>query len=296
MHLARGILIPAQAAGTVIVAAVSYRYVETPIRSGALRRLRIRAPRWIAQPRTPAIVTASGLALLLGLVAATPSGVAALPPGFTKKALAQSQQATHHLVLPPDPVTTSTSTTTTTTHTTGAHHRHHHASAPRPIPTTGPILAVGDSVMLGASAALESALGSQLHVDAVVSRQPEETIARLFAYRAAHSLPRRVIVHIGDNGPVYYADVLRLRQALAGVPLVVIINVRVATSWQDEVNSELAYAVKGWHEATIADWYDSSAAPGIVVDGTHTTPRGADLFAALIARAIHHPVLGGLTH
>jgi hypothetical protein len=150
--------------------------------------------------------------------------------------------------------------------------------------------------MLGASAALESALGTQLHVDAVVSRQPEETIARLFAYRAAGSLPHRVIVHIGDNGPVYYADILRLRKALEGVPLVVLVNVRVATSWQSEVNSELAYAVKGWHEATIADWYDASAGPGIVEDGTHTTPRGADLFAGVISRAIHHPVFGGVTH
>jgi hypothetical protein len=150
--------------------------------------------------------------------------------------------------------------------------------------------------MLGASSALDSALGSELHIDAVVSRQPEETIARLFAYRADGSLPRRVIVHIGDNGPVYYADIQRLRQALAGVPLVVLVNVRVDTSWQHEVNSELAYAVKGWHEATIADWYDVSSGPGLLADGTHTTPDGARDFAGVIARAIHHPVLGGVTH
>jgi hypothetical protein len=297
VHLARVILIPAQAAGTVIVAAVSYRFLETPIRSGALRRVRIRAPHWLAQPRTPLIATVSGAVILLGLVAATPSGVSALPPGFTKQALAQARRASHHLVLPPDPAKTRTSTTTST-HTTSTSHRrhHHHVAARPPIPTTGPILAVGDSVMLGASTELESALGSQLHIDAVVSRQPEQTIARLFAYRAAGSLPRRVIVHIGDNGPVYYADILRLRQALAGVPEVVLVNVRVATSWQSEVNSELAYAVKGWHEATIADWYDASGGPDVVVDGTHTTPHGADLFAAVIARAVHHPVLGGVTH
>ena len=46
------------------------------------------------------------------------------------------------------------------------------------------------------------------------------------------------------------------------MPLVVIVNVRVDTSWQGEVNSELRYAVKGWHEATIADWYDASTEPG----------------------------------
>jgi peptidoglycan/LPS O-acetylase OafA/YrhL len=288
VHVPRGVLIPAQAAATVVLAAVSYRYIERPIRTGALQRVRVRAPRWLAQPRTPFAFACGGVAVLLGLVTLTPQGVAALPPGFTRSALASSERASTHLVAlpqgrrPADPPSTAR----------GRRHRHRLA----PIPQSGPILAVGDSVMLGASSALEATLGSELHVDAVVSRQPEQTIARLFAYRAAGTLPPRVIVHIGDNGPVYYADLVRLRSALAGVPLVVIVNVRVATTWQSEVNSELPQAVSGWHEATIADWYDASAGGGAVADGTHTTTAGAQLFAALIARALHTPHLGGVTH
>jgi peptidoglycan/LPS O-acetylase OafA/YrhL len=289
VHLARGVLIPAQAAATILVAAISYRYIERPIRTGALQRLRVRAPRLLAQPRTPFAFAATGVAGLLALVALTPQGVAALPPGFSRTVLASSQHASTHLVLsapvhhqtdPPPPRTRS------------SRHRHHRLA---PIPQSGPILAVGDSVMLGASTALQSTFGPELHLDAVVSRQPVETIARLFAYRAAGALPPRVIVHIGDNGPVYYADLVRLRAALAGVPLVVIVNVRVATSWQGEVNSELAQTVVGWHEATIADWYDTSAGGGTVADGTHTTLAGARAFAALIARALHAPHLGGVT-
>ncbi len=288
VHLPRGVLIPAQAAGTVALAALSYRYIERPIRTGALRRLRVRAPRWLAQPRTPFAFAGGGVSVLLALVALTPQGVAASPPGFTRSALASSQRASTHLVALPrsgrhaDPPPVSR-----------PRRRHHR---PPPIPRSGPILAVGDSVMLGASSELESTLGPELRLDAVVSRQPEQTIARLFAYRAAGTLPPRVIVHIGDNGPVYYADQVRLRAALAGVPLVVIVNVRVATSWQGEVNSELAQVVSGWHEATIADWYDASAAGGAVGDGTHTTVAGARLFAALIARALRAPRLGGVTH
>ncbi len=298
VHLARGLLIPAQAAATIVLAALSYRYVERPIRTGALRRIRPRAPRLFTQPRTPFAFAATAVATLLALVALTPQGVDALPPGFSRSALASSRAASRHLVLPPGaaaatpPAAGSPHPTAGGSSSRAARRRHHFP----PIPRGGPILAVGDSVMLGASAALEAALGPQLHIDAVVSRQPEQTIARLFAYRAAGSLPRRVIVHIGDNGPVYYADLVRLREALQGVPLVVIVNVRVATSWQDEVNSELPQVLQGWHEATIADWYDASAGSGTVADGTHTTPLGARLFAALIARAIHSPHLGGVTH
>ncbi|HLW96981.1 MAG TPA: hypothetical protein VKS25_16530, partial [Solirubrobacteraceae bacterium] len=235
----------------------------------------------------------------LGLVALTPEGVAALPPGITRQALASSRRAAGHLVLPPGFISTPVDrheTFPAQPPPTGHHtvHRHHPVARP-PIPRGGPILAVGDSVMLGASTELESALGPELRIDAVVSRQPEATIARLYAYRAEGSLPRRVIVHIGDNGPVYYADAQRLKQALAGVPLVVIVNVRVDTTWQSEVNSELLQTVAGWHQATIADWYDASADPGMVVDGTHTSPAGARVFAAVISRAIHSPHLGGVT-
>ena len=299
VHIARGLLALIQAVITVAIAELSYRFIEQPIRTGALRRVKLRVPRFAAQPRTPLALTSGAVAVLLGLVALTPEGIAALPPGFTKQALASSQRASTHLVLGPGLVPTSVGRRRSYTpppkvivHRTV---RHHHTTAP-PIPRSGPILAVGDSVMLGASTALQATMGPELRIDAVVSRQPETTIARLFAYRAEGSLPPRVIVHLGDNGPVYYADAQRLKQALAGVPLVVIVNVRVDTSWQSEVNSELLQTVAGWHQATIADWYDASAGPGTVVDGTHTSPAGARLFAALISRAIHSPHLGGVTH
>jgi len=333
VHLARGALVPLQAAVTIAIAALSYRFVERPIRTGALQRIHLRLPRPLREPRTPFAVTGAAFATLLVLVALTPEGATALPPGITRQSLEQSQLAARHLVLGPGLThhhrsrATSTQTTetrthslsttttrTTTTHTTRTttdttatahrhhtrrapiHHRHHHRTALAQIPRSGPILALGDSVMLGASSALDSAFGPNLHIDAVVSRQPNATIDRISAYRAEGSLPSRVIVHIGDNGPVYYADAQRLKAALAGVPLVVLVNVRVDTSWQGEVNSELRQTVQGWHQATIADWYDASSAPGLLADGTHTTPEGAKLFAGVISRAIHHPVLGGVTH
>ena len=294
VHLARGPLLGIQVAVTVAIAAVSYRYIEQPIRTGGLRQLRPRWPRIIAQPRTPVALTSIAAAALLLLVAMTPEGVAALPPGLSPAALARARHDAHHLVLPPGLQRPPQHHGTSPPPATAQHSHQHRASTP-PYPRSGPILAVGDSVMLGASSALDAALGPDLHIDAVVSRQPEATISRLLAYRAEGSLPSRVIVHIGDNGPVYYADAQRLRAALKGVPLVVLVNVRVDTSWQGEVNSELRQTVVGWHQATIADWYDASTAPGLLADGTHTTPAGARAFAAVIARAIRAPHLGGVT-
>ncbi|MEO9176990.1 MAG: hypothetical protein ABI317_15870, partial [Gaiellales bacterium] len=290
VHLARGLLIPAQAVVTVAIAAASYRFVEGPIRNGTLLQREWLLFRSLRRPAYVLVATSIGtLALLIAL---TPEGASALPPGFDHATLARSSYTATHLVELPRAAPPA--------HTSTRHHTLHRVRvkppAP-PIPQTGPILAVGDSVLLGSSAALRSALGPELRIDAVVARQATDTIDRLYAYRAEGPLPKRMIVHIGDNGPIYSTDLHRLRQVLAGVPLVVLVNVRVGRAWQGEVNEELASEVKGWKQATVADWLDQSAAPGYVVgDGTHTTPAGAQQFAALLSRAIHHPVLGGVTH
>jgi peptidoglycan/LPS O-acetylase OafA/YrhL len=282
VHAQRWLVIALQVALTLVLADLSYRFVERPIRGGALRRLRIRAPRLATQPRTPFAVAVVAVAALLGLTAFTPSRGAALPPGFTSAALAQSRHAAAQPIVLPRLMP-------------HLPHKQPHAVG-RTLPHTGPILAVGDSVMLGASTELRSAVGSSLHVDAVVSRQVDATIGRLLAYRAEGSLPRRVVVHVGDNGPVYWRDWRQLHRALAGVPLVVIVNVRVDRSWQNEVNRELRQYVSGWRQATIADWYDASAHSGTLVDGIHTSSQGARIFAALIRRALRSPRRGGVTH
>jgi hypothetical protein len=162
-------------------------------------------------------------------------------------------------------------------------------------PLRGPILVLGDSVLLGASTQLRATLGPQLRLDAVVSRQPRELIDRLFEYRAKGGLPQRVVVHVGDNGPVYWSDWQRLKRALRGVRRVVLVNVRVDREWQSEVNDELRQAIVGWRNATIADWYDAASAPGAVVDGTHVSAQGAKLLAGVISRALRTPHPGGLT-
>jgi peptidoglycan/LPS O-acetylase OafA/YrhL len=278
----RAVLLVFQVGATLLLAELSYRLVERPVRSGALDRLWAR--RGGSGARLQATFVAAGLAAagLLGLAALTPQSMR-LPPGFTASALAASQRSdTRLLRLPPRTLRPQPAALQT---------RRVGSSSSRPrFPRSGPILAVGDSVMLGASDALREALGQGLRVDAVVSRQADELIDRLFAYRAAGTLPRRVIVHVGDNGPVYYAQWQRLKTALAGVPLVVFVNVRVDRPWQSEVNREEREAVASWRQATIADWYRASAAPGSVVDGTHTSPHGAALYAAVIRHALRSPL------
>jgi peptidoglycan/LPS O-acetylase OafA/YrhL len=294
VHLPRLPVVALQVGSTLALAAASYRFVELPIRRGALSTLGRGARSRTVRRAAPAGIAVAVAGAVAGLAVAAPDGASPLPPGFTPAALAASARSAQHLVVlrrvhagpPGRPRLRQTEVRRGALHV---------PNEPTWLPRGGPVLAVGDSVMLGAGSALSGALGRELSIDAVVSRQPTEIIDRLLAYRAERALPRRVIVQIGNNGPVYYADWQRLKNALAGVPLVVLVNVRVDQSWQSEVNQEMREAVTAWRHATIADWYHVSATQGTLVDGTHTSVLGGDLYAAVIERALERPHLGGVT-
>jgi peptidoglycan/LPS O-acetylase OafA/YrhL len=258
-------LVPAQAAVVVALAALSYRFVEQPIRTGALQRRLAARPG--ALRRTGLGATAAFAALLAALFAAP------APPAHPVLSYAAPVVPLLPIVsLPPapDPLPIV-----------------HPRPRPRPAPTPRdePVLAVGDSVMLGCSDALRQALGRRLRVDAVVGRQATDIVARLAAYRARGALPRTVVVQLGDNGPAWYADLVRLRETLAGTARVVLVNVRVDRSWQGEVNQELRRFVSTWRTARIADWYGHSS-DRVLQDGVHPTPQACTTYASLVAGAV----------
>jgi peptidoglycan/LPS O-acetylase OafA/YrhL len=247
----RWLLVPLQIAAAVGLAAASYRWVEQPIRRGrALERLK----GWLdaRRPRQRLGVAVAATAVV-GL-AGTWIAVRDSPPRDV------------------------------------AHLRGLNSAAARRAPTRAPVaqpprrpLAIGASVMLGA----QDALARRMRVDAAVGRQADDIVGRLDAYRAAGRLPSRVVVQIGENGPIPAGDLRELRHALRGVRRVVFVNVRVTRSWVAQTNAQLARLVRDWPQARLADWYDASAAPGLLYDdGTHPNPRGARVYAGLVRRAL----------
>jgi peptidoglycan/LPS O-acetylase OafA/YrhL len=287
-------LVLVQAALTVGAAALSYRYVEVPIRVGATQKrlkgwLDRRRPRerlaWVSGSAC-ALVTAAGLGF--GLPAptaaafsstATPSALRALsarPTASVVSPLAGSRPALHTVSAPGGSGVSAP----------GGSGRDGRAAGGRPpAPASGPVLALGDSVMLGCAPNLEQRIGHRLVVDAVVGRQAAQTIDRLAQYRASGRLPSTVIVQIGDNGPVWYADMQHLRRVLKGVPRVVLVNVRLARSWQSEVNSELKTYAQHWPQAVIANWFDHSS-QAMLTDGVHPSIADRSVYANVVFDAL----------
>ncbi len=250
------LLVCAQAAVTVALAAASYTWVEQPIRrGGALAGWR--GALAAARPRAR-----------LGLAGAAAALLAALVWGFASPAP------------PPSPALASIARTAPAVKVSPAN-----GGAPL---AGAPALAIGDSVMLGAADGLIRALGPRTSIDAGVARQPAAIVAELRSLRAAGRLPDRVIVQLGNNGPLVGDELGQLRDVLHGVRRVVLVNVHVPRRWQDEVNSRLRAAVEGWPEAALADWNAVSARGGgdVFWDGVHLTQRGVQLYARTITRAL----------
>jgi peptidoglycan/LPS O-acetylase OafA/YrhL len=278
-------LVALQVGLTLVAATLSYRYVETPIRRSGLAGLGA-AFRGDGAERRPARRAAawSGVAALAGLGLAVALVPAATPvvPGLSS--VASAAGAT------PISALRSSALRDPPRRATAVARRHRHAAAAsHGRRSTGRVLAVGDSVMLGASSELRAAFGRNLVIDASVSRQFSQGYSEVLAdERVAHA--STVVVHLGTNGFVDFDELKTMLDGLRKVPRVVLVTVRVPRIWQDSVNNALAYAAKHWPNVVLADWHSvASANQGLLVDGVHPDPSGARLYAATIARAARMP-------
>jgi peptidoglycan/LPS O-acetylase OafA/YrhL len=264
-------LVILQLGATLLLADVSYRYVEQVFRQ---RRDSPTAPRWLGIGR-PAL--AAGV--LLAVIVVGWSGIVPTDGGSPS---AEAHQA--RVVVSGDPnspagerpATTSGEATTSDGESSG--------SGDQPS-SNAAVLALGDSVMRGAATQLVDDLGKHAVVDAEEGRQPTSFPDLIEAYRDEGKLPDHVVIQMGNNGPVYWDNLMELKDALAGVGHVYLVNVEVTRSWEGEVNSELGQAVASWPEAQVIDWHGTVQAD-MTYDGVHVDADGAVIYADLIADAI----------
>jgi peptidoglycan/LPS O-acetylase OafA/YrhL len=262
------VLLILQIAVTVGLAELSYRYVEMPIRRGeAWPSLKRRLGQWRPRQRL-AVVAGAGLAfvLVVGFAFGRPVGHVAESRASTALSTAAARQPAGAA-----PAGSAAGPATPATASKGY--------------KLDPPLFVGASVMLAAQPAL-AARWPKGRIDAAVGRQVLDVIARLEAYRNEGTLPNRVVVQVGENGPLWRSDADKLREVLRGVDEVVLMNVRVPRSWEPEVNDMLKEIKKGWRQATIADWYAASADPSLLFDQAHPDPAGQKVYADVVAAAL----------
>jgi hypothetical protein len=141
--------------------------------------------------------------------------------------------------------------------------------------------------MLGAANALRAAIPG-IRVDAEVGRQWDNGVTLAKSLAAAGQLGSTVIIGLGNNGTVTPAGFDAMLAALAGVPHVIVLDVRVDRSWQNSDNAVLRAGAAKYPTVRLLDWYAYSAGHGawFYDDGTHLRPQAAPGYAAFVLAAV----------
>jgi len=259
---------------TLLLADLSYRFVEKPIRAGLLgrtaRRIRERAHaspvalRGIAYGwSTIMTVSVLSLAMLAGaLVRAQPPVADAAVPGLDPR---------------PRPVATRDAP--------GDRKRTRKRAIPWSDVVRVPSNAFGDSVMLGARGALKDQF-SRIRVNAAVSRQAWHVPALIRQVRREGNLRAQVIIHVGNNGYFLRSHFDTIMGLLGDTERVLFLTVKVPRSWEARSNQTIAEGVTRYDNAEMVDWHKlwrQCEVDVFTVDAFHMTRAGARCYARLIA-------------
>ena len=155
-----------------------------------------------------------------------------------------------------------------------------------PTATGFPLVALGDSVMLGAAEELQ-ARGFQ--VDALQSRQMKAFVPTMATLRDNGTFGSVVVVHLGTNGSFSQETLDEMLGTLADVPVVLLVTGKADRGWIADNNARLR-AVPATHpNVSVVDWEVLSAAcPGgcFYNDGIHLTQAGQNYYADTIGKVL----------
>ncbi|MDQ2727707.1 MAG: acyltransferase [Actinomycetota bacterium] len=265
-----------QVALILTAAELSYRLVEEPIRSGRARvwlAARYERSRW-----REAWIVGPGVFLIV-LTMVTMNAPAPKPTGL----LAQGSTAASRLKL-----TSKVSSPTSPRSVPPAP-----PGPPLPLSDYEPVLAIGDSVMLGCSGALQNRFGAQLTVDAAVDRHVDQGIDRLRAYKGSGRLPhyRTLVIGLGTNGPMTTAMFDQIAALAAGIPNIIFITTYDDRSWVSSTNSVLTQGVASHPGTKLFDWYSvANSNPSLLgPDDIHPRLAGIETYANLLLATLDPP-------
>ncbi len=293
---------------TVGIAELSFRFLEMPIRRGAIQRFvaRVRAAKGGRRRRLRAVgaamigATLAGVVAIALLLAATtratvdsvvaPDVAAAMgieSGGPTEVSLDDADaaggseaSAVADSALPGEASPAASGTGAPADATAGP------TPSASPTRDTGTVSAIGDSVMLGARSVLRDTIPGT-KVDAAVSRYPGAFIGKLKRYVAGNRLAPIVVLHPGTNGVLPESMMREMLDILVDSPRVVVVNVNMPRSWRDPNNNVMADVVPQYPNAVLADWRAESDGRSeyFASDGIHLTKEGAQAYSDLIKQA-----------
>ncbi len=294
------------AAVTLIASAVSYRWLERPVRRlgfrGAIRTLRARLAS-TPQRRFGAVAVLAAGALM---VAGTTAAVAAAPQMTSSEAAVQAgidalREASATPTPPATPHPTPSGTPSASPCGPGGLQAD---GGPRPAPTCADprgrpapppdavvagtrVSAIGDSVMLASAPALLAGLPG-IQIDAQVSRSMWAGTGIVESLAAQGALREYVVVSLGTNGPVSADALQEIYDTVGRSRTLVLVTAFAPRDWIDGVNHDLSAFAATHPGVVLADW-SGAIAPHVDLlagDQIHPGSSGGQIYASTVTDAI----------
>ena len=269
---------------TLVVTELSYRFIETPIRQGRL------GP-WLRSwrgARTPERVRHRRLMVAVGVAAVAFPVFAAVNLSTAKLQLDDITQS----LVDADGFTTNVLSGTTVPNPSDSVSPSSTAVTPTTVAVQKiDVLAIGDSVMLGAA---EELAQYGITVDAQKSRPFKAALPIVNYVKSVGALGNAVVIHLGTNSGTSQETIDGIMAPLAEVPLVIVLTNAVPDKDWEKPNNTLIRALPDrYPNVKVLDWkllvdpnpkwtYD---------DGTHLRPIGQQRYTEAILEALGRPAV-----
>jgi peptidoglycan/LPS O-acetylase OafA/YrhL len=269
---------------TITAAAMSFHYLETPIRSYGFRAFLSRGikkqelvvdnvvTRWKLRPHPIFMVSILAIVLTLAAVIGAPTKTQAqLRIEAGEQVIKHIQQPLTAKVQPAGATPTSQPKAHSNT-----------ATAPAAPITGGDITLIGDSVALAAAPSLEVQLPG-IYIDAKVSRSLREGgFDTINSLNAAGNLRGIVIVALGTNG-YYGTGNLESLVTQLGDRKLILVTSHADREWTTGNNDYVHQTAAKYPNVYVAEWDAAiSPHPEDLVDGIHPDTDGGNIYAACI--------------
>ncbi|EJV59154.1 acyltransferase family protein [Bacillus cereus] len=262
----------------IIVAQISWKFIENPIRKGALKNIRIKnlKIRNLTLSGKLALICAVCISSIATFGLTTASKEKENPQKEKVEAV-QEEQAKHPVAVWEKPADEPPQNK--------EEQKEENPAQPKD-PLT--VTAVGDSIMIDIAPYLKSAFPN-IRIDAKIGRQMSQAISAVEQLKNEGNLGSHVIIGLGTNGAFTKEQLASLIEVIGNERKIILINTRVPRPWESLVNEKLKEAASSYKNVVLVDWYSASAGNKAYFepDGVHLTKTGAEAYAALVAKEVN---------
>jgi peptidoglycan/LPS O-acetylase OafA/YrhL len=278
----------AQTVLTILLAAVSWYFIEAPIRHGTWKKhgkhlsvaLRQR-PKLLGTQGKAALPSIILIMLVLVWVTSGCSFISAQQENLPSRAAGKAEPMMK-------PAETQVESSDNKSGSQAGTDMENEGIDQTEIFTGKGITAIGDSVMVEVGPELQK-LFPDIVVDGKIGRQMYQAPQVIEDLKNQGRLGNTVIIELGANGAFtekQFADILEL---LGTDRQIVLINTRVPKPWESVVNHLLGQAAEDHANIKLVDWYTASSGHNeyFYSDGVHLQQAGVQAYASLVADAVN---------